>query len=467
MAAHYDVVVIGAGPGGYVAAIRAAQLGLKTACIDKRKTLGGTCLNVGCIPSKALLHSSEYFAWFHKNAEEHGIQGKGLSVDFSKMMNRKDKLVATLVDGIAGLFKKNHVAWIQGMARLTGSDKLEVLNELGTVVTTIHATHIILATGSEPTPLPFLPFDEKVILSSTGALSLPAIPKQLLVVGAGVIGVELASVYQRLGTKVTIVEMLDKICPAMDAAVSKALLQILKKQGIDFRLGVKVTKGEVEKGIANLSIEENKQEISLSADAILVAVGRRPFTDGLGLREAGITLSPKGFVEVDDCFRTSISSIYAIGDMIDGVMLAHRASEEGIAVAELIAGLHPHVNYLTIPNVIYTHPEVAAVGLTEQEASAMGLSVKTGICSFRAIARARCSGDVDGFVKVIGETRSGRLIGMHIIGSHASEMIGEGVIAIEKKATLEDIAQAPHAHPTLSEAVKEAALNALGRAIHF
>jgi len=461
----YDIAVIGSGPGGYVAAIRAAQLGFKTVCIEKEPTLGGTCLNIGCIPSKALLYSSESYQFMEKYAPQHGIEASGLQIDFPQMMKRKTEVVSTLVQGVAGLFKKNNVARVFGVAKLINGHEIEVVSEKGTE--RIQAKNIILATGSESIQLPFLPFDEKIVLSSTGALSLPKIPKKMVVIGAGVIGVELASVYARLGTEVIIVEMLDRICPAMDAAISKALLQILKKQGLQFYLNAEVTGADLKTKTPSINIIFEGKEMSIEADCVLVAVGRRPYHKGLELDQAGVKVSSKGFVEVNQNFQTAVPSIFAIGDLIEGVMLAHRASEEGIAVVEHLAGLSGHINYLAIPNVIYTHPEAAAVGLTEQEAKDAQLNVFTGTCLFKANSRARCVGDTDGLVKIIGDKDSGRLIGLHIVGSKASEMIGEGVIAIDKKATVSEIAYASHAHPTLSEAIKEAALNALGHAIHF
>lgn len=462
---QYDVAVIGSGPGGYVAAIRCAQLGMKTICIEKEKTLGGTCLNVGCIPSKALLTSTEYYEWLQKSSREHGVLAKDIGFDFSQMMQRKAKVVDLSVNGIASLFKKNQITALTGTARFNSSHLLEVVN--GADKQVVEAETIILATGSEPIPLPFLPFDEKKVISSTGALSLTEVPKKMLVVGAGVIGVELASVYQRLGTEVKIIEMLDRITPAMDNAVSKTLMQILKKQGLDFHLSAKVTAAQVTAQGVEMTVEEEGKSTVYTGDVALIAVGRRPYTHGLGLAEFGIKTTLKGFVEVDGNFRTSVSNVYAIGDLVDGPMLAHRASEEGVVVAELLAGLQPHINYLAIPNVIYTHPEVAAVGMTEAEARESGLEIMLGTCYFRANPRARCAGDVEGLVKIIGEVTTGRLVGMHIVGAHASELIGEGVIAITKGSTVEEIANASHAHPTLSEAIKEAALNALGRAIHF
>jgi len=459
---QFDVAVVGAGIGGYIAAIRCAQLGLKTACIEKSKPLGGTCLIVGCIPSKALLQSTEYYDWLMKESQQHGIAAKEVSVDFAKMMQRKTQIVDGLTNGVASLFKKHSIVRYEGTARLTSAHMLELSDKQ-----VIEAENIIIASGSEPIPLPFLPFDEKVVLSSTGALALPTIPKKMIVVGAGIIGVELASVYNRLGTQVVLVEMLDRITPMMDTAVSKSLQSILQKQGLEFHLSAKVTKAKVNANSVSLSVQEGANETEMTADVVLVAIGRRPYTKGLGLTEQGITLDSKGYIEVDGNFRTKQSHIYAIGDVIEGPMLAHKASEEGVAVAEIIAGQQPHLNYMAIPNVIYTHPEVASVGLTEAEAREAGMELAIGTCFMRAIGRARCLGYVEGFVKVIGEKNSGRLLGLHILSPHASEMIGEGVIAIEKKATLQDLAAASHAHPTLSEAIHEASLAALGHPLAF
>ena len=461
---EYDVAIIGSGPGGYVTAIRSAQLGFKTVCIEKEKTLGGTCLNVGCIPSKVLLQSTEYFDLMQNEAKDHGIIVNGVSYNFSQMMDRKSKVVKGLVDGVASLFKGNNVTRIEGSARLADPHVIEVAGEKGD--SKIEAEHIILATGSEPISLPFLPFDEKSILSSTGTLALPSVPKTMLMVGAGVIGVELASVFNRLGTKVTIVEMLDRICFPMDLTMSKALLHALKKQGMDFYLSAKVSKGQIVKGGVELTVNVDQKDVAMNAEVVLVAVGRRPYTKGLGLDRVGIKTSKKGFIEVDSNFRTSQPNIYAIGDVIEGPMLAHKASEEGIAAVETIAGLNPHVNYLAIPSVVYTHPEAASVGFSEQEALDSGLELKIGTSFFRGNPRARCSGYTEGFVKIIGEARSGRLAGLHIVGPHASEMIAEGVMAMESGMTLEQIANASHAHPTLTEAIKEAALQAIGRPIH-
>lgn len=456
----YDVVVIGSGPGGYVAAIRAAQLGFKTACIEKYPSLGGTCLNVGCIPSKALLQSSEYYNLLKADGKIHGIECNGIKHNFKTMMKRKSEVVDGLTGSIALLFQKNKIDRIEGSASFIDTHTVEVNGEK------IESENFIIATGSKPIELPFLPFDEKVIVSSTGALVLKKVPKKMLIIGAGVIGVELASVYNRLGCDVTIVEMLDKVCPTMDQSVCKSLLDIYTKQGLKFYLNGKVTSGKATSKGATITFTHDGKEHIHKVDVVMVAVGRRPYTDGLGLEKIGIEKDKRGFVPVDAQFRTTQANIFAVGDIVDGPMLAHRASEEGVAAVDVLAGQDTHVNYMAIPNVIYTHPEVASVGLTEEEAKDMGLKPVNGTFYFRNNPRARCSHDTDGLVKVIGDSASGRLIGMHIVGPHASELIGEGVMAIEKKATLEDLARASHAHPTLCEAIKDAALAALRRPIH-
>ncbi len=456
----FQVLVIGSGPGGYVAAIRAAQLGFKVACVEKMDTLGGTCLNIGCIPSKALLQSSESFDWIQKSSKEQGVNVSGVSFDFSAMMKRKDEIVGLLVGGVASHFKKHQIVRLKGSAKFISANEIEVDGK------SYKADNFILATGSVPIALPFLPFDEKRVLSSTGALALNDVPKTMVVIGAGAIGVELASVYSRLGTKITIIEMLPVVTPAMDPALSKQLLQSLKKQGIDFLLEAKVASAKVNDKSVTLKVEHENNTLTIEAEVVLVCIGRKAFTEGLNLEAAAVATNPKGMIAVDANFRTSQSHIYAIGDVIDGPMLAHKASHEGIAVSEIIAGKTPHLNYMAIPNVVYTHPEVASVGMTESEAKAAGLDLLIGTSYFRGNGRARCSGDFEGFVKVIGDVKSGRLLGMHIIGAHASELIAEGMVAIEKKATLVDLASACHAHPTLSETIMEASQQALGYAIH-
>ncbi len=457
----FEVVVIGGGPGGYVAAIRAAQLGMKVALIEKDKRLGGTCLNVGCIPSKALLHSSVMFSWFKAHGLEHGLHTDSLSFDFSQMMQRKEKVVQSLTEGVAGLMKRNKINCITAEAKILTSNIIKAGEQK------IQADKIIIATGSAPIELPFLPFDEKRILSSTGILSLKEVPKRLLVIGAGVIGLELGSVYNRLGSEVIFIEMMESVCFGMDATVTKLLHSILTKQGMKFLFKAKVVRGELyEKGVTlNVEHEGNLQE--MDGDLVLVAVGRKAYTKGLGLENIGIKINDRGMIVVDGNFKTSLDNIYAIGDVIDGPMLAHKASEEGVALAEKIAGLQPHLEYMSIPSVVYTSPEVASVGLTEGECRHLGLDFAVGSYPFRANARARTAGEEEGMVKLLGERKTGRLLGMHVVGAHASEIIHEGVLAIDKKMKIEEIALACHAHPTLSEAIKEAALNFFGRCLHL
>lgn len=453
---EYDVVVIGSGPGGYVAAIRAAQLGLKVACIDKRKEPGGTCLNIGCIPSKALLHSSELYWKMGHEALENGIEAGHLFLDLPAMMVQKKKVVSGFNEGVLALFKKNNITYIVGAAKLTGPKTVQVAGE------SIDAKHIILATGSEPIPLPFLPFDEKRIVSSTGALSFEKVPKELCVIGAGVIGVELGSVYSRLGSHVTFIEFLDRICPTFDASLSKELQSSLTRQGMVFHLSSKVRGADITPDHITLHVDTQE----FSADAVLVAIGRRPSTQHLGLENLGISPNAKGFIPIDGRFRTTVPTIYAIGDIVDGPMLAHKASEEGIAVAEIIAGQNPTIEYMAIPSVVYTNPEVASVGLTEQEAKALNLSYKIGQFPFKINSRARCTGEDDGFVKIIADAETDKIMGVHIIGAHAGELIAAGAVAIQKKLTALDLAHTPFAHPTLSEAFKEASLAIYKRPIH-
>lgn len=458
---NFDVIVVGAGPGGYVAAIRGAQLGLKVACVEKRKTLGGTCLNVGCIPSKALLQSSEHFSQASEHFDEHGIGMSDLKVDLSKMMKRKSTIVKGLTKGIEGLFQKNKVTWLQGAAKVVAEGRLEVDGEL------YHAKHIVLATGSEPTPLPFLPFDEKRVLSSTGALSLKKIPEHMIVVGGGVIGLELGSVYKRLGSKVSVIEYFDGILAGMDKEVSKTMQKILKKQGLEFYLSHKVTGAEVGESGVTLHAENKKGEaVTFESDVVLVSIGRRAYSEGLGLESLGVAME-RDKVVVDEHFQTNLKGLYAIGDLIDGPMLAHKAEEEGVAVMESIAGKHAHVNYMEIPGIVYTWPEVASVGLTSEECKESGLPVKVGKYPFMANPRARCMGEKDGFVKVIAHAETDQVLGVHIVGPSASELIAEAVNTMAFEGTAEDLAHICHGHPTLSEAVKEAALAVDGRAIHI
>lgn len=457
---EFDLIVIGSGPGGYVAAIRAAQLGLKTACIEKSPYLGGTCLNIGCIPSKALLYSTELYAKLQSEYALHGIKVKGAEVDFATMMARKVGIVSVFQRGIVGLFKKNQITPFFGIGQLLSSTTVSVEGDL------LSSKNILLATGSEPISLPFLPVDEERIVTSTGALSLTHIPKHLVVIGAGAIGVELGSVYKRLGSQVTFVEFLDRVCPTLDLYLSKSFQRILEKQGLAFRLGAKVKSVQYTPVSVTLFYEREGKEESIEGDVILVSIGRRPFTQNLGLEKLGIIPNAKGFIPINGRFQTIVPSIYAIGDLVDGPMLAHKASEEGIAVAEIIAGLHPTIQYMAIPNVIYTSPEVATVGLTEEETKQLGLQIKVGLFPFKTNSRAKCTGEEEGFVKVIAEAQSDRLLGVHILGAHASELIAEAVLAMQKKLTALELAQTPHAHPTLSEALKEAALAVHKRAIH-
>lgn len=465
MAEQYDVAIIGAGPGGYVAAIRAAQLGFKTVCIDKHIALGGTCLNVGCIPSKTLLQGTELLFHLQHQGKELGIECAGLHLSFSTLMERKKKVVKGLNEGIFTLFRQHEITSLQGVAEFIDSHRLRVTSNQG-AKQEIEASHILIATGSEPISLPNIPFDERQIVSSTGALSLTKVPDRLIVVGAGVIGVELASVYSRLGSQVTILEMMDHICPMLDHALSKQLLKGLQKQGIQFSLSSRILTALVQPDEVAITADINGKMENISAHVVLVAVGRRPYTSGLQLERVGIQTDKKGFIVVDHHFKTSLPHVYAVGDVIEGVMLAHRASAEGVAVVESWKEKSVTVDYLVIPNVIYTYPEVATVGLTEEEGRKAGIDLMIGNSFFRGNARARCSGETEGFVKIVGDKRTGRLIGMHILGPHASELISEGMLAMQMKAKVKDIADAPQAHPTLSEAIKEASLDALGRAIH-
>ncbi|WP_422004852.1 dihydrolipoyl dehydrogenase [Pyruvatibacter mobilis] len=468
MSDQFDLVVIGAGPGGYVCAIRAAQLGLKVACVEKRATLGGTCLNIGCIPSKALLHASEMYAEATGHMADLGITAKDVTIDLKKMMSFKDEGVDGNTKGIEFLFKKNKVEPVYGTAKIAGAGKVEVaLNEGGT--RTLEAKNIVIATGSDVMPLPGVEIDEKRIVSSTGALSLPEVPKHLLVVGAGVIGLELGSVWARLGAKVTVVEFLDRIIPGTDAEVAKQFQRVLKKQGFDFKLGTKVTGIEKTKSGLKVSVEPAKGGDGdvIEADYALVAIGRRPYTEGLGLAEAGVEMDERGRVATDAHFKTNVDGIYAIGDAIAGPMLAHKAEDEGVAIAEILAGQSGHVNYDVIPGVIYTAPEVATVGKTEEELKEAGIDYTVGKFPFSANGRAKVNKQADGFVKVLADSRTDRVLGVHILGMDAGNMIAEAAVAMEFGASADDIARTCHAHPTLSEAVKEAALAVDKRALHM
>jgi dihydrolipoamide dehydrogenase len=462
MSEQFDVVIIGGGPGGYVAAIRAAQLGLKTACVEKRGTLGGTCLNVGCIPSKALLESSEKFEDAKLHFAEHGIDAS-VKLDLKKMLARKDDVVSKLTHGIEGLFKKNKVTYIKGLGTITGK------NEVSVEGVKYAAKNIVIATGSEVTPLPGITIDEKQIVSSTGALTLEKLPGHLVVIGAGVIGLELGSVWKRLGAKVTVLEYLDRITPGMDNEVAKQLQKILEKQGIEFKLGVKVTSATANKSGVSVTCESvaGAGSETLQADVVLVAVGRRAYTDKLGLENVGLSTNKRGQIDTNAHWQTAVPNIYAIGDVIAGPMLAHKAEDEGVAVAEFIAGQKPHINYNTIPGVIYTHPEVANVGKTEEELKAANVAYKVGKFPFLANSRARATGQTDGFVKILADAKTDEVLGVHIIGPQAGNSIHEVCIAMEFGASSEDIARTCHAHPTYNEAVKEAAFAVAGRAIHI
>jgi dihydrolipoamide dehydrogenase len=465
MAERYDLVVIGGGPGGYVAAIRAAQLGLRTACVDVRDSLGGTCLNIGCIPSKALLQSSEKFGEARRGLAEHGVRIGEVALDLSQMMARKDRVVTTLTRGVEFLFRKNKVDWLRGTGRLAGPGRVGVTGADG-YTTQVEAGAVVIATGSEAVPLPGVAVDDRRILSSTGALSLDHVPARLAVIGGGYIGLELGSVWQRLGSQVTVIELLDRIVPTMDRELANALQRVLRRQGITFALSARLAGLSVSDEALTLDIEVAERR-SIEVDAVLVAVGRRPFTKGLELDEAGVERDAQGRIVVDDGFATSVPGIYAIGDVIRGPMLAHKAEEEGIAVAERLAGQQPHVNYAAIPAVVYTWPEVASVGKSEDELKAAAVSYRVGQFPFTANPRARTNGDTEGFVKILSEPASDRVLGVHIIGPDAGTLIAEAALAIEFGASAEDIARTCHAHPTLSEAVKEAALAVDGRAIHL
>ena len=464
----FDVVVIGGGPGGYVCAIRAAQLGFKTACVEKRGALGGTCLNVGCIPSKALLQASEKYEEAQHTLAAMGVKTGKVGLDLKAMLGHKDKVVGELTKGIEFLFKKNKVAYLKGTGTIKGTGKLTVTDAAGTAQE-VAAKHIIIATGSDHMPLPGVEIDEKRIVSSTGALELDKVPGHLVVIGGGYIGLEMGSVWLRLGAKVTVVEFLDRIVPGMDGEVGKAFQRVLKKQGMDFRLSTKVTGAKANaKGVA-LTLEPAKggETEALEADIVLVAIGRRPYTEGLGLSEAGVAIDNAGRITIDDHFRTNLEGIYAIGDAVAGPMLAHKAEEEGVALAEILAGQAGHVNYETVPGIVYTWPEVAAVGKTEEQLKEDGVDYAVGKFPFTANSRARAVGDTDGLVKILADAKTDRILGAHIIGPDAGNLIHEVVVNMEFMGSAEDLARTFHGHPTLNEAVKEAALAVEGRPIHI
>ncbi len=460
--AHYDVIIIGSGPGGYVCAIRCAQLGLKTACVEGRETLGGTCLNVGCIPSKALLHASHMLHEAEHNFAAMGLKGKSPSVDWKQMLSYKADTIGQNTKGIEFLFKKNKVDWIKGWASIPEAGKVAVDDETHT------AGNIIIASGSEPASLPGVEVDEKVVVTSTGALELPKVPKHMVVIGAGVIGLELGSVYKRLGADVTVVEYLDVITPGMDGEVQKTFQRILKKQGLNFVMGAAVQKVDATKTKAKVSytLRKDDSEHVIDADTVLVATGRKPFTDGLGLDALGVEMSARGQIKAGKDWQTNVPGLYAIGDVIDGPMLAHKAEDEGMAAAEQVAGKHGHVNYGVIPGVIYTHPEVANVGETEESLKEQGVKYKAGKFSFMGNGRAKANFAADGFVKILADAETDRILGAHIIGPAAGDLIHEICVAMEFGASAEDLALTCHAHPTYSEAVREAALACGSGAIH-
>jgi dihydrolipoamide dehydrogenase len=469
MSESFDIIVIGSGPGGYVAAIRAAQLGMKVACIDKRVSPGGTCLNIGCIPSKALLQSSEKFAEANNALAVHGIKAGKIEFDLATMLARKDKVVGENTKGVEFLFRKNKVAYVVGTAKFTAKDVVTVTGADGQARELKAGKAIVIATGSDSVSLPGIAIDEKTVVSSTGALTLSSVPKHLVVVGGGYIGLEMGSVWRRLGSQVTVVEFLDRITPTMDAEVGKALQTSLTKQGFVFRLSTKVTAATKANGSIALSLEaaQGGKPEELLCDVVLVSVGRRPYTDGLGLDAAGVKLDNKGRIMVDAGFASNVPGIYAIGDVIAGPMLAHKASEEGVVLVETLAGQRPHVDYDAIPAVIYTHPEVASVGKTEEELKAAGVAYRVGKFPFSANARARANADTEGFVKILGDQATDRVLGVHVIGADAGTMIAEAALAMEFGASAEDIARTVHAHPTLNEAMKEAALGVEGHPIHI
>ncbi len=469
MSDTYDVVIVGGGPGGYVAAIRAAQLGLKTTVVEKRGKLGGTCLNVGCIPSKALLQSSHHFEMANHEFADHGIKAQ-VSLDLKTMLGRKDKVVDDLTGGIEFLMKKNKVDYIVGAGEVTAVGEVTVKpSGKGAKKQVLKSKNIIIATGSESTPLKGVDVDEKQIVTSTGALELGKVPKSMVVIGAGVIGLELGSVWRRLGAEVTVVEFLNIALPGMDGEVSKQMKRLLEKQGLKFKMKTKVTGAKTAKAGVTLTMEpsEGGKAETLKTDVVLVSIGRRPYIDGLGLDKVGVEISDRGFVKVDDDFQTNVEGIYAIGDVIGGAMLAHKAEDEGVVCVEIMAGQTGHIDYGSIPGIVYTHPEVAAVGKTEEQLKEAGVKYKSGKFPFSANSRARCNADADGFVKILADAETDRVLGCHIIGPQGGDLIQEVVNVMEFGGSAEDIARICHGHPGLPEAVKEAALGVDGRAIHI
>ena len=464
--ADFDLIVIGAGPGGYVAAIRAAQLGMKVACVEKEKTLGGTCLNIGCIPSKALLNSSEKFTEISKHAEEHGISTGKVDLDLSKLMQRKNKIVKQLTSGIGFLFKKNKITHLQGAASFVDKKTIKVSSSDGEK--NYSATNFIIATGSSSIAIDAIPVDEKQIVTSTGALALEAVPQSLLVIGGGYIGLEMGSVWSRLGSKVTVVEALDRIVPTMDEEIAKEFMKSLKKQGLEFKLSHKVIATKASKSGVEVSMESSdKKQIKEKYDVVLMSVGRKPNTEGLNLEGIGVKLNDKKAIEINNQFKTNIENIFAIGDVVPGPMLAHKAEEEGVACVEFISGQKPHINYDIIPAIVYTNPEVASVGKTESQLKEAKADYKVGKFPFMANGRALTTSSTEGFVKILADTKTDTILGAHIIGHDAGQLIAEIVTTMEFGGSSEDIARICHAHPTTSEAVKEAAMNIDGRAIHI
>ncbi|HET9798693.1 MAG TPA: dihydrolipoyl dehydrogenase [Gemmatimonadaceae bacterium] len=461
-----DVVIIGGGPGGYVAAIRAGQLGLATVCVEMDSTLGGTCVNVGCIPSKALLNSSEHVEFMREHAAEHGIDVGEVKVDVARMLARKDAVVGQNTKGIEFLFRKNKVTWAKGRGTLRAGNLVDVAAPDGGT-TTYEAKHVVIATGSVPIELPFLKFDEERVLSNVGALTIPQVPKHLVVIGGGVIGLELGSVWHRLGAKVTVIELAPTILPGMDAEVVKEADRVFRKQGLELRTGAKVAGARREGDVIRLDVEKDGATETLEADHVLVSVGRKPSLGGIDAAALGLALGTRGEVVVDDQMRTNLPNVFAIGDCVGGKLLAHKAEEEGVVAAEVIAGQPVHMHYKSIPSVVYTWPEIATVGLAEHEVKASGRQYRVGKFPFTANGRARTAGDAVGFVKLIADAETDELLGAHMIGPNVSELIAEVVLGFEYRASSEDIGITVHAHPTLSEATKEAALAVLGRAIHF
>jgi dihydrolipoamide dehydrogenase len=460
---RYDLVVIGAGPGGYQAAIRASQLGMKVACIEKDATLGGTCLNVGCIPSKALLESSHRYEMVRHGLDDHGIRVGEASFDLGAMMKRKSTIVGGLTKGIEGLFKKHNIDWLRGTGTILKAGQVRVAGE---AAKTIRAQRILIATGSVPVELPALPFDGTRIISSTEALALAEVPKRMVVVGAGAIGLEMGSVWARLGSEVIVVELTDQVVPGADKEAARALERALAAQGLKIKLQTTVERAGVGKNGVTVTLA-GKAAGTEDCDVVLVAVGRRAYTGSLGLKEAGIETDERGRIRVQGHYETNVAGVYAIGDVIAGPMLAHKAEEEGIAAVERMAGVAGHLNYAAIPAVVYTHPELASVGLSEEAAKAGGRTVKVGKFPFKANARARCNGETDGLAKIVADASTDEVLGIHIVGAGASELIAEAAIAVEYVATSEDIARSVHAHPTLAEALKEAALAVAGRTINI